>query len=217
MGLNRATRPAVVCPAAMTPSRLACALIRPQALRMIPCASTVPAILQARVLSTAPLRAHRPRPEAWRVLTHGTALQFSTTAPSDKKDSDEKAAAEQEKLGVFRSTLRKYGFVFVSTYATVYVVTLSGLYVGLASGGITAGDISDASDGVNALDKLLMLLDLITFPVEYIEMIKSNPKAGNFALAWLTTKLTEPLRLAFSAAVTPAIARKLGRAPPKEA
>ena len=43
-----------------------------------------------------------------------------------------------------------------------------------------------------------------------------DPRKGDFAVAWLATKFTEPLRLALTAAITPTAARMLGRAPPKE-
>ena len=43
-----------------------------------------------------------------------------------------------------------------------------------------------------------------------------DPRKGDFAVAWIATKLTEPVRLAMTAAITPTIARWMGRAPPKE-
>ena len=43
----------------------------------------------------------------------------------------------------------------------------------------------------------------------------SGTKAGNFAVAWVLTKFTEPLRFAVTATATPSIARFVGRAPPK--
>lgn len=39
--------------------------------------------------------------------------------------------------------------------------------------------------------------------------------AGTFALAWIMTKFTEPVRLGVSVAVVPSVARAVGRVPPK--
>ena len=43
-----------------------------------------------------------------------------------------------------------------------------------------------------------------------------NPKTGQFGVAWVLTKLTEPLRLLVAVAITPRIARLLGRVPKDE-
>jgi len=43
-----------------------------------------------------------------------------------------------------------------------------------------------------------------------------SPKAGQFGLAWVLTKLTEPVRLFAAVALTPRIARLLGRVPKDE-
>ena len=40
---------------------------------------------------------------------------------------------------------------------------------------------------------------------------------GTFAIAWVMTKFTEPLRLGFTLAIVPPIARLLGYAEPKDA
>ncbi|KAK1938234.1 hypothetical protein P3T76_009384 [Phytophthora citrophthora] len=48
---------------------------------------------------------------------------------------------------------------------------------------------------------------------QYLEVERVTSKSGTFLLAWIATKFTEPLRLALTIAVTPRIARFLGRAP----
>lgn len=48
---------------------------------------------------------------------------------------------------------------------------------------------------------------------KYLELEHVNAKTGTFLLAWIATKFTEPVRLAVTLAVTPRIARFLGRAP----
>jgi len=48
-----------------------------------------------------------------------------------------------------------------------------------------------------------------------VAFVESNPHAGLFALAWVTTKFTEPVRLLVTIMIVPRIARYLGRVPPK--
>ncbi|GMF32626.1 unnamed protein product [Phytophthora fragariaefolia] len=48
---------------------------------------------------------------------------------------------------------------------------------------------------------------------QYLEVERVSSKSGTFLLAWIATKFTEPVRLAVTIAVTPRIARFLGRAP----
>lgn len=40
-----------------------------------------------------------------------------------------------------------------------------------------------------------------------IDLDTLNPKAGNFAVAWILTKFTEPIRFALTIAITPSIYR----------
>ena len=44
----------------------------------------------------------------------------------------------------------------------------------------------------------------------------SNFAVGTFAISWVMTKFTEPLRLGVTVAIVPTVARFLGKAPPKE-
>jgi hypothetical protein len=57
---------------------------------------------------------------------------------------------------------------------------------------------------------------MLKVPHEMAEPIRHNPRIATFALAWLSCKLTEPLRFFVTIAVTPTVANVLGRQPPKE-
>ena len=87
-----------------------------------------------------------------------------------------------------------YGPVGVVTYLSIYVSTLSAIYIGITSHLIPLSSVYSIFDALGA--------------TEYLQ--KLGPKAGDFAIAWLTTKLTEPIRLAATVAVTPSIARWVG-------
>lgn len=41
--------------------------------------------------------------------------------------------------------------------------------------------------------------------------IRENPRVGTFAVAWVMTKFTEPMRLAVTVAVVPSISKFLKR------
>ena len=96
-----------------------------------------------------------------------------------------------------RELLKQYGGVWVATYGALYVGTLASLY-GLLQSGVLGGQ--DAIDllQTSGLDKLL-----------HLDVEELNPKHGNFAVAWVATKFTEPVRLAISVAITPRIDRRL--------
>merc|ERR1712086_32095 len=115
-------------------------------------------------------------------------IQFSSKStiaaqgvPLAKEEEEEKVKAPVQH-GRMRTLLNRYGAVFVGTYGSVYFITLGSLYGAYSFGGLEASDIADITDGVSALDRMLIYMDYLTFPVEYIELIRSNPKAGNYTV-----------------------------------
>lgn len=52
---------------------------------------------------------------------------------------------------------------------------------------------------------------------QLLDAVATNERARSLVLAWATCKMTEPLRVVLTLAVTPRVARALGRAPPQEA
>ena len=99
-----------------------------------------------------------------------------------------------------RRLIRQYGVVGVGSYLLIYVSTLGMLYVAIKERWLGGYDIQHIVDALGLS--------------QYMEHI--DPRKGDFAVAWIATKFTEPLRLALTAAITPTVARMLGRAPPKE-
>ena len=53
------------------------------------------------------------------------------------------------------------------------------------------------------------MLESIHVPEAYLEPMRNNPTVAKFALAYLATKLTEPIRLVGTIAVTPKISKWL--------
>ena len=139
-------------------------------------------------------------------IPHGGLLKGATPGNDDGKTSESKDdggdAAPADKGGAtsrFRTLWRRYGWVGVSTYLGVYVTTLSGLYVTVKAGGIVPGDVSEL-----VKDSHIAAFHLPGLSTTDLTVTKST---GDFALAWIATKLTEPLRLALTLAITPSISR----------
>ncbi|KNC47457.1 uncharacterized protein AMSG_02474 [Thecamonas trahens ATCC 50062] len=123
-----------------------------------------------------------------------TATQVETKAEAE-------AEAEGKKGGKFRQLWTKYGMVGITTYLGVYVVTLSGLYMGVKTGEIVPGDVTSLVKDYH--------LDALHLPGMSSTDLKVTKSTGDFMLAWVATKLTEPLRLAVTLAITPSISRQL--------
>lgn len=132
---------------------------------------------------------------------HHTSTAASSAADSSSKTQQMTEHAKDKAVEAgsrLKQLWHQYGYVAIATYLTIYVSTLFSIY-------------------------LLYHFKLINFDPMLIvrwlgvesHVAKYDPKAGEFALAWITTKLTEPVRIAATAMVTPTVARFLGRAPSK--
>lgn len=71
-------------------------------------------------------------------------------------------------------------------------------------------------DPIAAVEKVTYLFEEVTGSTALPAYIRENPRVGTFAIAWVMTKVTEPVRAAITVGVVPSVARWLGRAPPKE-
>ena len=151
---------------------------------------------------------------------------------ASKEEGDEKGG--EEKKGKLRVLWDRYGRIALYTYGGVYVSTLFTIF-GLYESGLlvqgpetflgetamdeeTLGAIGDALD--SATQETATQHDNVYMQVfhkfgleKYIDPEKLSPTQGNFLLAWLTTKVTEPARALATAMLTPPIARYFGYAP----
>jgi hypothetical protein len=138
--------------------------------------------------------------------TSAYGMCLSTASPqSDKLSRKEKAVATGKK-GV--SIVKKYGAIFVGTYLGVYVTTLTGIFMSLEF------DIFNAATfGLDPKYAVHKFCDYIEWGTGYTgvpEYIRANPMAGTFALAWVMTKFSEPLRFAVAVGMTPRVSKFLG-------
>eukprot|EP00976_Prorocentrum_cordatum_P109762 1195076-Prorocentrum_minimum.AAC.3 len=126
-------------------------------------------------------------------------------------------AAAEPKMGKFKTLWKQYGWTFLGTYLSVYVATLSGIYLLVYNGFMKPDSFSDDDmshphgnphvwqERVDGWFKKYLGLDL--------GLDKFNPKTSTFVTAWFATKLTEPVRFVFAAMITPRVARLFGRVP----
>ena len=115
--------------------------------------------------------------------------------------------------------IRKYGPVFVGTYATVYFSTLALLFAGVESGVLDPIVLfswlgqGGGAEGAGAESTVQLVVDFMeshSFTQPYAHVIEKNPSVANLAVAWIAVKFTEPIRLGVSLTATPRVARYLG-------
>ncbi|KAF1790667.1 protein of unknown function DUF1279 [Phytophthora cactorum] len=116
---------------------------------------------------------------------------------------------------------RKYGIVAIGTYLTMYGAVLGSMYLAIDQGWVRTnkrttskgeGQSDESFNLVTTTNKFVKIAEDLGI-AQYLEVEQVSSKTGTFLLAWIATKFTEPLRLALTIAVTPRIARLLGRAP----
>lgn len=129
----------------------------------------------------------------------------------------------------FQSMFRQYGKVFITTYMGVYVSTLLGLFMSVQSGHLDAmqlisllsgtsaptepGGVADPGtikEATMAMKDLVELLESYTLTRPVAPMVEEYPWTANFAIAWIATKFTEPIRFGVTVMVTPPIAKLFG-------
>ena len=150
------------------------------------------------------------RPRLSRALATGpsplvyTVHKTRTTAP--------------EKVGKIKALWRKYGMVAIGTYLSVYVTTLFGIYATMKTGLLSNKDKVDKDSWLSSFDPDKMVQKYVRFGEslgldKYVDLSHINPRTSVFVMAWITTKFTEPLRLAVTVAIVPKVAAVLRRAP----
>ena len=150
-------------------------------------------------------------------------MWFSTTKADSETNSYKDRAAHygnQAKDGAksFGGMMKTYGPVFIGTYLSVYAMTLGSLYVGVESGvldpvtilGYITGNHEEARSSAEVVAEML---EHYTITEPFAEMVREKPPVANFAIAWVTTKFTEPMRLGLTAVVVPRVARHFGVGP----
>ena len=153
------------------------------------------------------------------VKYHPYSTQNISKHKDDHYDEDKNnltTSTKNEKESKLKILYNKYGRVAIGTYLSVYVGTLFSIY-GLFDSGILIPsdlpfDLDVNEDGkVDMRDVGSMYGIVISYFKldDYIDPSTFTPSQGNFMLAWITTKLVEPLRALATIILTPPIARRL--------
>jgi len=111
--------------------------------------------------------------------------------------------------------IKQYGPVFVGTYASVYFLTLAGLFAGVESGVLDPVVLfgwlgQDTGETANTVQLVVDFMENHAITKPYAHVIENNPAVANLAVAWIAVKFTEPIRLAASIGLTPRVARYFG-------
>lgn len=119
-----------------------------------------------------------------------------------------------------RGLVQKYGWTFVGTYMGVYFFTLGSLFISVDSGLIDpvtitsiewpwhsssgvedASTSSDQKDFDSAVEFVASYMKKFPWTAPYSDFVLRNPHMANLGIAWVATKLTEPIRLPVSIAI----------------
>jgi len=131
---------------------------------------------------------------------------FLFSSETDKTQVGHKETSSTVKDG-FKTLWKKYGYVAIGTYLSIYVVTLSSIFLSLDFDLFNAGTFG--FDPNAAVFKVCDLFETVTGSKALPAYIKENPRVGTFAIAWVMTKFTEPIRFGVTLAIVPKISRML--------
>jgi hypothetical protein len=136
--------------------------------------------------------------------------------------------AAKQGASSIRDMIKKYGWTFIGTYMGVYFITLGSLFGALDSGlidpltltsievpwhssGVEDGAASDSTtdrdDFDSTVEFVASYMKKFSWLAPYSDLPLKNPHMANLAIAWVATKLTEPIRLP----VTIGIVRKIAK------
>lgn len=120
----------------------------------------------------------------------------------------------------FGAMMKKFGPVFIGTYLGVYVSTLALFFGGIETGVLDPVVlfqwIGSENGSVSATTTYELVIDFMknhTVTKPAVPFLEKNPSLANFAVAWITVKFTEPVRLPLALFLTPRVARMVGYRP----
>ncbi len=120
----------------------------------------------------------------------------------------------------FGAMMKKYGPVFIGTYLGVYVTTLALFFGGIETGVLDPvvlfqwiGSDSGSVTASTTYDLVMEFMKNHAVTKPAVPYLEKYPSMANFAVAWITVKFTEPLRLPVALFLTPRVARMVGYRP----
>jgi Protein of unknown function (DUF1279) len=132
---------------------------------------------------------------------------FSSIPETNSGNKDDKL--KEKPKNIVKEMMSKYGYVAIGTYLSVYLLTLGSIFTALDF------DIFNAAtfglDPLHMIKKVCDLIENTTGNTSIPAYINKNPTVGTFAIAWIMTKFTEPVRLGLTILIVPKVSRILGR------
>mmetsp|Transcript_3721 Transcript_3721/g.4881 ORF Transcript_3721/g.4881 Transcript_3721/m.4881 type:complete len:351 (+) Transcript_3721:78-1130(+) len=167
-------------------------------------------------------------------IQHNNETNNSKNESTDRKEKMQKAAIKGQKVvkkgaHSVHDLVKKYGRTFVGTYFTIYIVTLGSLFVGLDTGIIDPATLShidlpwhsghgadeqnaaDAEEFKSSVELVAAYMAKYEWTAPYADMVQKNTHTSNLAIAWVATKLTEPIRLPLTLTILPRISKMMGK------
>lgn len=106
---------------------------------------------------------------------------------------------------------KNYGYVAIGSYLGLYVITLGSIFLCLDFDVFRASTVGFSPE--EAILKVCDIFETVTGSKALPGFIREHPTVGTFAVAWVMTKFTEPLRLGVTLAAVPKIAQFFGKGP----
>eukprot|EP01111_Echinosteliopsis_oligospora_P019665 TRINITY_DN9617_c0_g1_i1.p1 TRINITY_DN9617_c0_g1~~TRINITY_DN9617_c0_g1_i1.p1 ORF type:complete len:205 (-),score=74.49 TRINITY_DN9617_c0_g1_i1:3-617(-) len=163
-------------------SSIRCGLPR----QLLLCRTASSSIVRHRYFSTTP-----PPPSSQQPTPSSSTTSSSPSSPPNVSASS--TLQQKPQLGKIATFIKKYGPIGVTTYFGLYGLTLGSVYALVSSGVIMSNDVISLLQTLH-VDKL-------------IDLEKVNPAAGHFAVAWILTKFTEPVRAGLTVVIVPPLYR----------
>jgi hypothetical protein len=106
----------------------------------------------------------------------------------------------------FKILWKKYGVLSIGTYLGIYAVTLSSIFLALDNGVFTTAAFG-MGDPHETVRTMAATIEHYTGYEGIPNYLRENPRVGTFALGWVMTKFTEPVRIAATVVAVPSLAK----------
>jgi hypothetical protein len=104
--------------------------------------------------------------------------------------------------------VKQYGSLVWKTYWGVYFGALAGIFSGIQLGIMDPMVLMGKGAGQSTAEFAAAFMEARSWLAPYAHWVKNSPFFANFVLAWLMDEASEPLRIATTCALVPALARR---------
>lgn len=154
-----------------------------------------------------------PKKPSYRDRARHGAQQARDSYEKNKKKGAKAARKGAKTAG---EMLQQYGPVFFGTYMSVYFISWGLIFAGMDSGLLDPVQImgyiggNGAEEGKSTVHLVVEYMEKFPWTRPYANTVEENPHFANLGVAWVANKFTEPVRLVFTMAIVPKLARHFG-------